>query len=83
MKKTDLLFIISHMTNKLTERQKEVLNAIKFYARDNGGRTPTYAEITEMMGFRSENSAVDHVKALIKKNKIRITPKISRGIEIL
>ena len=70
------------MDLELTKRQKEVLDFIK----DSQGETgfpPTIQEIGDHFGFASPQTVVDHLKALVRKNVIKIRPRLSRGIEIL
>lgn len=57
----------------LTPRQSEILELIK----DNlhaTGMPPTRAEIAHKLGFRSANSAEEHLKALARKGVIEILP---------
>lgn len=66
----------------LTPRQTEILNLI----RDNldaTGMPPTRAEIAERLGFRSANSAEEHLRALRKKGYIEMIPGMSRGIRVV
>ncbi|RUO81158.1 repressor LexA [Idiomarina tyrosinivorans] len=66
----------------LTPRQSEILALIK----DNlaaTGMPPTRAEIAQRLGFRSANSAEEHLKALARKGVIEILPGMSRGIRLV
>tara|TARA_R100000687_G_scaffold10663_1_gene9006 strand:+ start:29545 stop:30162 length:618 start_codon:yes stop_codon:yes gene_type:complete len=66
----------------LTPRQSEILELIK----DNlhaTGMPPTRAEIAHKLGFRSANSAEEHLKALARKGVIEILPGMSRGIRLV
>lgn len=66
----------------LTPRQQEILTLIK----DNleaTGMPPTRAEIATRLGFKSANSAEEHLKALAKKGVIEMLPGMSRGIRIV
>ncbi|HAS22084.1 MAG TPA: repressor LexA, partial [Idiomarina loihiensis] len=66
----------------LTPRQSEILELIK----DNlhaTGMPPTRAEIAHKLGFRSANSAEEHLKALARKGVIEILPGRSRGIRLV
>jgi len=69
-------------TDKLTERQAEVLNFIIEHLGDQG-YPPTVAEIADHFGFSSPNAAASHLNALRKKGYIRVEPRASRGIEVL
>ncbi len=66
----------------LTPRQQQVFDLIKIKI-DETGMPPTLAEIARDLGFRSANSAEEHLKALARKQAIEIVPGASRGIRIL
>lgn len=68
--------------DKLTTRQRQVLNFIRRSLQKNG-IAPTRAEIADAMGFQSRNAAVDHLKALERKGYIRLHSDLSRGIQLL
>lgn len=70
------------MAQKLTPRQQEVLDCIKAFIRENG-MAPTRAEIADAMGFHSKNAAADHLRALERKQMIRLHNERSRGIQLL
>ncbi|RUO78653.1 transcriptional repressor LexA [Pseudidiomarina taiwanensis] len=66
----------------LTPRQQEILDLIK----DNieaTGMPPTRAEIAQRLGFKSANSAEEHLKALARKGVIEMLPGMSRGIRLV
>lgn len=65
---------------ELTKRQKEILDFLKVYVRDNG-YPPTMREIGERFGF-TWLGARGHLKALAKKGFIKINPLKARGLEI-
>ena len=65
----------------LTERQTEILRLIRELT-EVSGFPPTRAEIARSMGFRSVNSAEQHLRALEKKGAIEITSGSSRGIRV-
>lgn len=67
---------------KLTARQQEVLDIIKDSIRETG-YPPTRADIAKIMGFKSVNSAEEHLRALAKKGVIEIIAGTSRGIKLL
>jgi repressor LexA len=46
------------------------------------GYPPTRTEIADALGFRSVNAAVDHLKALARKDAIELLPGASRGIRL-
>ena len=65
----------------LTSRQGQVLEFIRGHLRDTG-YPPTRSEIAGHMGFRSVNSAEEHLRALARKGAIEMSPGASRGIRI-
>jgi repressor LexA len=80
-----ILYILPYMdalTNKLTDRQGEILQLIRELT-EVSGFPPTRAEIAERMGFRSVNAAEQHLRALEKKGAIEISSGSSRGIRVL
>jgi len=66
----------------LTPRQQQVFDLIRAKI-DEDGMPPTRAEIAKELGFRSANAAEEHLKALARKQVIKIVPGASRGIRIL
>lgn len=70
------------MVKGLTRRQLEILELIHTYI-DQSGMPPTRSEIADNLGFKSLNAAEDHLKALEKKEFIKLIPGVSRGIRIL
>lgn len=66
---------------KLTPRQNEVLEFIKYYI-DDTGYPPTRADIAKELGFKSANASEEHLKALAKKGAIEMIPGASRGIRL-
>ncbi len=66
----------------LTPRQQEILTLIKDTI-DATGMPPTRAEIAQRLGFKSANSAEEHLKALAKKGAIEMLPGMSRGLRLL
>ncbi len=70
------------MSQPLTARQQEVLDCIKDFIHATG-MAPTRAEIAERMGFRSKNAAADHLRALERKQHIKLYNDRSRGIQLL
>lgn len=65
----------------LTERQEEVLELI--VDCDRAGYMPTVREIGKALGISSPQGVRVHLKALVKKGAITITPKIARGIRLV
>ena len=67
---------------ELTRRQSEILSFIQEFIEDNG-MPPTRAEIAKALGFKSVNSAEEHLKALKRKQVIELIPGASRGIRVM
>jgi len=67
---------------ELTKRQQQVLSYLKEF-QDIRGCPPTIQEIRDHFSFASPQTVVDHLKALERKERIKIHPRVSRGIEIL
>lgn len=65
----------------LTSRQGQILEFIRGHLHDTG-YPPTRSEIAAHMGFRSANSAEEHLRALARKGAIEMSPGASRGIRI-
>ena len=67
---------------KLTQSQTNVLGVINHFNEVNG-YPPSRKEIAERMGYKSDNAASEHLKALERKGAIELTPMVSRGIRVL
>ena len=67
---------------KLTQRQSEILSFIQEFIEDNA-MPPTRAEIAKALGFKSVNSAEEHLRALKRKDVIELIPGASRGIRLV
>jgi len=67
---------------ELTQRQQQVLEVLKDYV-ETYGIAPTHVELAKLIGVNSSKAAADHLKALEKKNVIKIYPDKPRGIQIL
>jgi repressor LexA len=67
---------------ELTNRQSEVFEVLKQYVQEYG-IAPTHVELAELIGVSSSKAAADHLKALEKKNVIKIYADKPRGIQIL
>ena len=70
------------MDDKLTERQKDILDFICQY-KDEFGYPPTLREIGKHFGISSTFGVKRHLDALEKKGFIAILNNMSRGISIL
>jgi len=70
------------MQNRLTARQRQVLDLVHQFIEDSG-MPPTRAEIATALGFRSANAAEEHLRALARKGFIELVPGTSRGIRLV
>jgi SOS-response transcriptional repressor LexA len=54
------------------------------FVRDRlaGGRPPTVREVMEAFGFRSPQTAREHLDALIEDGRLRKEPKVARGFRL-
>lgn len=68
-------------TPKLTARQQQILDLVQS-AIERTGAPPTRAEIAAELGFRSVNSAEEHLQALARKGVIELVGGTSRGIRL-
>ena len=66
---------------KLTDRQQQILDLVQS-AIERTGAPPTRAEIAAELGFRSANSAEEHLQALARKGVIELVGGTSRGIRL-
>jgi repressor LexA len=65
----------------LTERQSEILEAIRGYIAEHR-RPPSRPELARMFGLASTNGVFKHLAALQKKGLIELMPGSARGIRI-
>jgi repressor LexA len=65
----------------LTTRQQQILQFIRERIEATG-LPPTRAEIAQEFGFRSPNSAEEHLKVLARKGVLELMPGASRGIRL-
>lgn len=73
------------MTNlpPLTKKQKQVLDCIEEFIRDNG-YTPSYREIAGILGYSSPSTVHQHIQALCEKGVINTAEDGSaRSIELV
>ena len=66
---------------KLTLRQQRVLEVIRRHI-DDSGYPPTRADIARELGYKSVNSAEEHIKVLARKGVIEVSAGASRGIRL-
>jgi repressor LexA len=67
---------------EMTHRQQAILEFIYEHTRENG-YPPTIRGIADHFGIKSPNGVADHLKALVKKGEIRISPNKARAIEVV
>lgn len=65
----------------LTPCQQQVLDMLISYQKERGF-PPTNQEVATMLGYRSVNAAVEHLRALEKKGVITIKRGVARGITL-
>jgi repressor LexA len=65
--------------NKLTERQQAVLDFIREHQQQTGF-PPTSREIQKHFGFQSQTAAMNHLRALERKNVIQRLPGKARAL---
>ncbi len=65
----------------LTQCQQQVLDMLISYQQERGF-PPTNQEVATMLGYRSVNAAVEHLRALEKKGVITIKRGVARGITL-
>lgn len=70
------------MKNRLTDRQKEILDFICQF-REECGYPPTLREIGKKFGISSTFGVKRHLDALVKKGYLNIEGSLSRGISVL
>lgn len=68
-------------TQQITKKQKEVLDFVVSYTKDNGF-SPTVREIADEFGFSSPATAHEHLQNLKDKGFLKINPDQIRGIEL-
>ncbi len=66
----------------ITPRQRQVLDYVEQFARENG-YPPSLEEIARHMGFSSISSAQQHVNALVRRNFLRRDPNRPRSLEVV
>lgn len=66
---------------KLTTVQKKVLAFIKSEIKQHG-RPPTLQEMAEHFGWKSHNSAYEHLLNLERKGAVVLEPNIARNVTL-
>ena len=67
------------MSNKLTQRQQEILDYLKEYQHECGVM-PSTREIQNAFGFASQTAAMSHLRALENKGAIQRLPNKARAV---
>ncbi len=67
---------------RLTPTQSAVVGFIRHCIEDDG-RPPTIREVSAFVGSKNPMSGSGHIKALVRKGCIEITPNVSRGIRLV
>jgi repressor LexA len=71
----------NNASNRLTERQTQVLDFLKSYQRKHN-KPPTFKEIGEALGIRSMNAVFKQINALAEKGYIKRDKGMARGLSI-
>ncbi len=72
--------LIINIMDKLTKRQKEILDFITYYLKDND-YSPSYMEIADHFGISSPATIHQHVKALEEKGYLKAQENQKRSLE--
>ena len=67
---------------RLTKRQQQILDFIRF-RREANGQPPSLREIAKHFHFRSVTAAADHVAALVKKGLVKHQPGLARSLQVV
>lgn len=67
------------LSTKLTDRQRELLDYLRQYQRENGVM-PSTRDIQRHFGFSSQTAAMSHLRALEKKGVIQRHPNKARAV---
>ncbi|MCD6287810.1 MAG: transcriptional repressor LexA [Candidatus Hydrogenedentes bacterium] len=78
---SEINFMVDHERNKLTARQRQILNFIEWFI-ETEGYPPTMDEIGRAMGIKSKNGVTDHLEALRKKGYIERSSR-ARSIRVV
>jgi repressor LexA len=68
--------------SELTSLQSRVYQFIRGQIEDQGC-PPTAWEISQYFGWRSQNAAMTHIEALVKKGLLTKIPHTSRGLRLV
>ena len=70
------------MSEKLTKKQKQIVDFITEFTQQNN-YSPTYREIMTGLGLSSVSAVAEHIDNLITKGVLRKTPGAARSLEVL
>lgn len=70
------------MTSPLTQRQEEVLEAIRVVTA-RLGYAPSHRDLCVELGIQSTNAVSDHLLALEKRGRIARTPGVPRSLRVV
>lgn len=70
------------MTGPLTQRQEEVLEAIRVVTA-RLGYAPSHRDLCVELGIQSTNAVSDHLLALEKRGRIARTPGVPRSLRVV
>ena len=71
--------IIKHMI-QLSEKQRQTLEVIAQFIGQEGGRAPTFAELRAALNISSNQTLIDRLDSLAKKELVVRNPKQHRSI---
>ena len=66
----------------LTDRQREVLEAIRTAVRETG-LPPTHTELARSLSLEHTSGVKSHLRALARKGWVELLPSVERGIRLL
>ena len=66
----------------LTDRQREVLEAIRAAVRETG-LPPTHTELAKSLNLEHTSGVKSHLRALARKGWVELLPSVERGIRLL
>lgn len=73
--------IIPYMPEKLTKKQKQIVDFISTFLRENS-YSPSYREIMIGVGLSSVSAVAEHIENLVAKGVLRKIPGAARSLEV-
>ena len=70
------------MNNKLTKKQKQIIDFIVNFTEENN-YSPSYREIMAGLGLSSVSAVAEHVENLVEKGALKKTPGAARSLEVI